>query len=195
MKPTPTQHTTQNDIPPEASTTTIEEDRIQPYVHLLYENGDPLLIDEIDAEGSQIPLYDNLSSLKKRYTEQTLIAKGGMKEIYRTLDQRTSRHVAMAKPIPTLGPDYYDAFLREAHITAKLEHPGIIKLFGMDIDEEGRPFFTMEFKTGRSLRETITAYTKGKETAHWPIAQRLQIILRICAVSYTHLTLPTTPYV
>ncbi|BDS06644.1 hypothetical protein NT6N_16840 [Oceaniferula spumae] len=168
------------------SSTENVSDRILPFVDQLYEEGDPSLT-EAGEDGSQTPLYDNLRGLEKRYTEQTLVATGGMKEIYRALDKRTSRHVAIARPIQTLGKDHYDAFLREAHITARLEHPGIIKLFGMDVDEEGRPFFTMEFKTGHSLRKLINDHKKGRTSEPWPLSQRLSIILRICeSLSYAH---------
>ncbi|MGJ8641925.1 MAG: protein kinase domain-containing protein [Luteolibacter sp.] len=159
--------------------------RIDPFVDFLYEEGDPASAGL--GEVSQTPLYDTLRDLDQRYADHTLVATGGMKEIYRALDRRTSRHVAIARPLQTLGIDHYDAFLREAHITAKLEHPGIIKLFGMGVDESGRPFFTMEFKAGRSLREIINDHKKSKSSANWPLSQRLGIILRICeSLAYAH---------
>lgn len=160
-------------------------DRMGPFVDFLYEEGDPASA-ELD-DGSQTPLYDTLRNLDQRYTDHTLVATGGTKEIYRALDRKTSRHVAIARPLETFGEDHYDAFLREAHITARLEHPGIIKLFGMDVDETGRPFFTMEFKVGRSLREIINDHKEGKSPENWPLSQRLGIILRICeSLSYAH---------
>lgn len=158
---------------------------ILPFIDQLYDDGDPTVVS--GNECSHTPLYDTLRGLDQRYAEQTLIATGGMKEIYRALDLRTSRYVAIARPIQSLGKDHYDAFLREAHITAKLEHPGIIKLFGMDIDENGKPFFTMELKNGHSLREIINDYKKGRDLKPWRLSQRLSIILRICeSLSYAH---------
>lgn len=160
---------------------------IGPFVGLLYDEGDPANASLDSSVVRQTPLYDSLNNLDERYTDQTLIAKGGMKAIYRALDLRTSRYVAIARPLETLGKDHYDAFLREAHITARLEHPGIIKLFGMDVDEEGKPFFTMELKTGRSLRKIIEDYSSGKEQEEWPLSQRLRIILRISeSLAYAH---------
>ncbi|MGJ8658194.1 MAG: serine/threonine protein kinase [Akkermansiaceae bacterium] len=171
----------------ESSTSEQTALRLDPFVSFLYEEGNPESSKLENENFSQTPLYDTLRGLSKRYTEHTLIAEGGMKAIFRALDRRTSRYVAIARPLENLGADYYDAFLREAHITARLEHPGIIKLFGMDVDVEGRPFFTMEFKTGRSLRKIISDYKKGKELEHWPLSQRLAIILRVCeSLSYAH---------
>lgn len=109
------------------------------------------------------PLFRELSRIRDRYEKPELIACGGMKEIYRVYDRRATRHVALAKPVAALGEDSYDAFLREAHITARLDHPGIVKLFDMGIDEDDRPFFTMELKKGRSLREVLRDALAGSE--------------------------------
>ena len=56
-----------------------------------------------------------------------------MKEVFCAYDERATREVALAMPLASLTSDVYDAFLREAHITARLEHPGIINLFDMGI--------------------------------------------------------------
>ena len=138
-----------------------------------------------DFAGEEIaPLFRELSRIRDRYEKPDLIACGGMKEIYRAYDRRATRHVALAKPVASLGEDSYDAFLREAHITARLDHPGIVKLFDMGIDEDGRPFFTMELKKGRSLRDVLRDALAGSEL---PLRRRLEILLRVCeAVSYAH---------
>ena len=95
-----------------------------------------------------------------------------MKEVFCAYDVRATREVALAKPLASLTSDVYDAFLREAHITARLEHPGIINLFDMGIARDGRPFFTMELKRGRSLREILKELIAGKgdEDKGGPIA-------------------------
>lgn len=137
------------------------------------------------SAGEEIaPLFRELSRIRVRYETSELIGRGGMKEIYRAYDCRATRHVALAKPVKPLGEDSYDAFLREAHITARLDHPGIVKLFDMGIDEDGLPFFTMELKKGRSLRDVLRAALAGSD---FPLRRRLEIMMRVCeAVSYAH---------
>ncbi|MCH7225121.1 protein kinase [Haloferula sp. A504] len=130
------------------------------------------------------PLFHALKGIPARYEGAERIGRGGAKEIFRVRDLRSTREVAMAKPLPSLGEDDFDAFLREAHITARLDHPGIVKLFDMGVDEDGRPFFTMELKKGRSLREMLREAKEGRE---FPLRQRLSILLRVCeAVAYAH---------
>jgi eukaryotic-like serine/threonine-protein kinase len=53
------------------------------------------------------------------------IGSGGMGTVYRALDERLQRHVAV-KEIPGAGAD---RVLREAHAAARLNHPGIVTLY------------------------------------------------------------------
>ena len=48
-------------------------------------------------------------------------------------------------------------FLREAAITARLQHPGIVPIYGLGQDEDG-PFYTMPFIEGQTLQEAIDAF-------------------------------------
>ena len=136
---------------------------------------------------SDTPLYDALSRLDQHYEERGLIGRGGMKEVFCAYDERATREVALAKPLDSLTSDVYDAFLREAHITARLEHPGIINLFDMGIAHDGRPFFTMELKRGRTLREILKELIAGDGDEAYPLQRRLAILLRVCeALAYAH---------
>lgn len=133
------------------------------------------------------PLYHALGRIEVRYSERELIGQGGMKNVQSVYDQRTERRVALAQPKEGIPVARYDAFLREAHITARLEHPNIIKLFDMGIDEEDYPFFTMELKTGLSLRKILSGLCSGKDLEKYPYGRRLSIALRVCdAMSYAH---------
>ena len=48
--------------------------------------------------------------------------------------------------------------MQEAEITGKLEHPGIIPVYGLGHDAGGRPFYAMRFIQGDSLKEAIAAF-------------------------------------
>ena len=49
-------------------------------------------------------------------------------------------------------------FLSEAQITARLEHPGIVPVYGIGQDAAGVPFYVMRFIAGPTLEETIRAF-------------------------------------
>lgn len=133
------------------------------------------------------PLYHTLKRIDIRYGDETLISEGGMKEVFKVYDAPTERYVALARPKAEIPVERYDGFLREAHITARLEHPNIIKLFDMGIDQEERPFFTMEFKRGRSLRAILKDLKANKNLDEYPSELRFSIFLRVCeAMGYAH---------
>ncbi|MBK1853937.1 serine/threonine protein kinase [Verrucomicrobiaceae bacterium 5K15] len=154
----------------------------------LYDEADELTGDLTEgATEALCPLYHALEKIENRYENEELIGQGGMKQVLRVYDRQTEREVALALPRNDFAPERYDAFLREAHITARLEHPNIIKLFDMGIDAEGRPFFTMEFKRGLSLRKILSQLRADKELDRYPVSQRLSIFLKICeAMAYAH---------
>ncbi|MGJ8643610.1 MAG: protein kinase domain-containing protein [Luteolibacter sp.] len=155
--------------------------------NLLYEEASPGMDQDTDIGVEITPLYHSLSAIGSRYSEEKTLGIGGMKEVVRAYDARTERQVALARPKDGTPRERYDAFLREAHITSRLEHPNIIKLFDMGIDEEGRPFFTMELKRGSSLRKVLGQIRKGKSSDKFSYAKRLSLVLRICeAMDYAH---------
>lgn len=156
----------------------------------LYEEADPSGArpgDIRDPAEDLCPLYHALRQIDLRYSGEELLGTGGMKEVFRIYDERTERHVALARPKKGVMPERYDAFLREAHLTARLEHPNIINLFDMGIDDQQRPFFTMEFKRGLSLRKILSTLREGAGEVDYPYEQRLSIFLRVCeAMAYAH---------
>ena len=49
-------------------------------------------------------------------------------------------------------------FRFEAEITGRLEHPGIIPVYGLGVDARGRPYYAMRFVRGESLKEAIARF-------------------------------------
>lgn len=164
--------------------------RLDPLVEDLYEESEQIDASELEDASSLddlCPLYNTILQITDRYPQPELIGRGSMKDVYRVYDARTARYVALARPLEKYSSDHYDAFLREAHLTARLEHPCIIDLFDMDVDADGRPFFTMEFKRGRSLREILNDLRQDQEADEIPLRNRFAIFLRVCeAIAYAH---------
>ncbi|WP_339902475.1 serine/threonine-protein kinase [uncultured Cyclobacterium sp.] len=73
-----------------------------------------------------------------------------------------------------------DRFHKERQILAKLNHHGIARLYDGDFTEDGRPYFTMEYISGRTLM-------KYCNLNNCSLSQRLDLFLQICeAVQYAH---------
>jgi len=117
-----------------------------------------------------------------RYTDATFIARGGMGRVTAVLDARLGREVAK-KDVPPDAPDR-DALerrlAREAWVTARLDHPGIVPVHDAGTDPSGRPFFTMRLIHGRSLAAALAA-------ADLPLAALLRHFLAVChAIAHAH---------
>ena len=87
-------------------------------------------------------------------------AQGGIGEVSVAFDAELKREVALKqiKPERADDADSRARFLLEAEVTGRLEHPGIVPVYGLGKDEQGRPFYAMRFVRGRSLEEAIRDY-------------------------------------
>ena len=138
---------------------------------------------EIDS-AAESPLYDQLCSLEDRYGQPELIAVGGMKRILKVLDRHGNRHVAMARLHEDASDLLFDPFIREARLTALLEHPNIISVHDVGVDKEGQPYFTMDLKVGDGLDVVLQESLAGEGL---PLSERLDIFLKVCdAITYAH---------
>jgi len=147
------------------------------------------LFHEKPSESKSTPIYSELKDESARYSNANEIARGGMKSIKKVLDKATARNIALAEPLPKIDESLYEVFLKEARLTALLEHPNIISIHDIGLNEEGLPYFTMDLKTGDTLesifRELLAGNEKYKNT--YSLNSLLIIFSKICdAVSYAH---------
>jgi tetratricopeptide (TPR) repeat protein/serine/threonine protein kinase len=87
-------------------------------------------------------------------------AKGGLGEVFVALDSELNREVAL-KEIQDRHADQPESrarFVLEAEITGRLEHPGIVPVYGLGTYADGRPFYAMRFVRGDSLMEAIERF-------------------------------------
>jgi serine/threonine-protein kinase len=87
-------------------------------------------------------------------------ARGGMGEVYVAEDSELQRKVAlkrMQEPF-VRDPRSRQEFVREAEITGLLEHPGVVPVYGLVQDGDGKPCYAMRFVQGESLKEAIERF-------------------------------------
>ncbi|MGO9338142.1 MAG: serine/threonine-protein kinase [Terracidiphilus sp.] len=89
------------------------------------------------------------------YRIETPIACSGMASIYRAVDTRDNRVVAIKIPHSDLEADpvLFDRFKREADIGEKLDHPKVMRVFGGE--PRSRIYMVMEWCDGRQLRDIL----------------------------------------
>ncbi len=100
------------------------------------------------------PLVGHVFGDRYRLVEK--LARGGMATVYRAVDTRLDRVVAVKVMHEGLGDDldFARKFDREARAAARLSHPNIVAVFDQG-EDRGRPYIVMEYVEGRTLRHVI----------------------------------------
>ncbi|MFQ6143020.1 Stk1 family PASTA domain-containing Ser/Thr kinase [Streptomyces seoulensis] len=94
--------------------------------------------------------------LDGRYRVDARIAAGGMATVYRALDTRLDRVLALKVMHPALATDasFVERFIREAKSVARLDHPNVVQVF--DQGAEGSyVYLAMEYVAGCTLRDVL----------------------------------------
>ncbi len=102
--------------------------------------------------------------LDGRYLLGPVVARGGMSVVYRGVDTRLDRPVAVKVMDPRLAADpaFRARVEREARTAARIDHPAVIDVFDHGIDSRADPdgplvFLVMELVDGGTLRDVIRA--------------------------------------
>ncbi|MFI5458882.1 MAG: serine/threonine-protein kinase [Isosphaerales bacterium] len=122
-------------------------------------------------------------------------AKGGLGTVFVALDCELHREVALKQILEQHAddPESRQRFVAEAEITGRLEHPGVVPVYGLGTDSFGRPYYAMRFIKGDSLKEAIARF-HGDDTLEADPGRRsleLRKLLRcftdVCnAIDYAH---------
>ncbi|TKT00361.1 Stk1 family PASTA domain-containing Ser/Thr kinase [Streptomyces lasalocidi] len=94
--------------------------------------------------------------LDGRYRVEARIAVGGMATVYRAVDTRLDRVVALKVMHPTLAADvsFVERFIREAKSVARLAHPNVVQVFDQGADG-AYVYLAMEYVAGCTLRDVL----------------------------------------
>lgn len=94
------------------------------------------------------------------YQLESLVASGGMASIFRATDLRDGSTVAIKVPHfeAELDPVFHERFRREIALGARLDHPGVVKIFASD--DQTRLYMVMEWLDGRLLRTILAEQTR-----------------------------------
>jgi eukaryotic-like serine/threonine-protein kinase len=119
--------------------------------------------------------------LLDHYRIDGLVARSGMASIFRGIDTRDGRAVAIKIPHAEMEADpvLYDRFKREEEIGKKLVHPGVVRV--LNDEERSRRYMVLEWVDGRLLRQILN------EQKPLPPERAIRITLALCkALDYIH---------
>jgi len=135
-----------------------------------------------------------LPHLAVRHKLVSVLGKGAMGEVLLGRDPELKRTVAVKRLDPELlgRASLVKRFFAEAQITAQLDHPSIVPIYGVERDEEGRLSYAMKFVRGLTLTDYMAEarafLEKGKapDEAH-SLKARVEMLLPVLnAVEYAH---------
>lgn len=139
------------------------------------------------------PITNDLSDIRPvkfgRYLLLEKIGYGGMAEIYKAIVGGVANFtkVVVIKRIHmrlSNDPAFVEMFVREANMTASLQHPDIVQVFEMD-EVEGQKYIAMEFVNGRDLQKMMAR--ANKIGIHFPVDVALRIVFHVAnALSYAY---------
>ena len=87
-------------------------------------------------------------------------ARGGLGEVFLAVDAELDREVALKElqAYHAHDAESQSRFVREAKITGRLEHPGIVPVYGLGRHADGRPYYAMRFIEGETLKRAIERF-------------------------------------
>jgi tetratricopeptide (TPR) repeat protein len=110
---------------------------------------------------------------------------GGMGEVWSAYDPALRRHLAVKvlRRRLDLSEVARRRFVEEAHITAQLQHPGIVPVHAVGTLDDGRPYLVMKLVEGRTLAE----FLKARKSPGDDLPPALRVFEQVCeTVAYAH---------
>jgi eukaryotic-like serine/threonine-protein kinase len=143
--------------------------------------------------GHRDRLQPEISHATAVYRTSSYHAQGGLGVVFTAHQEELDRTVALKRIRPDKQREVSRRrFLREAALTARLQHPGIVPVYGLGQDQSG-PFYTMPLIRGQTLHEAINAFHGDELESRDPSRRRLRLrgllqqFVTICnTVAYAH---------
>ncbi|NNE01416.1 MAG: serine/threonine protein kinase [Pirellulaceae bacterium] len=126
-----------------------------------------------------------------RYTGYREMARGGNGLLRAAFDPITGRVVAIKSLLPESARDRGERrrLLREARVTAQLQHPNTVPVYDIGDDVVEGVYFVMKRISGENFFQILKRIARGDEStiAAYPMTRRLDIIADACqALAYAH---------
>lgn len=124
-----------------------------------------------------------------RYGTLRKMARGGMGVIMTARDAILQREVVIKFMRDSSRPTTVARFYQEAQITAQLEHPNIVPVHELALNEQNQPFYTMKRVRGLSLKKVLEGLANNDPVAiwQWPLSALLTVFQKVCdAIAFAH---------
>jgi serine/threonine protein kinase len=127
------------------------------------------------------PTEDLIAPDGGRYVQLGELGRGGLGRVALVHDRRLGREIAI-KQLVHRSSSSRKRFLREAQLTAQLEHPAIVPVYDVGVDAEGEPYYVMRRVSGETLAQRVgTVSTAADRLALVPV-----VLAAAEAVAFAH---------
>jgi len=131
-----------------------------------------------------------VTTSRSRFLVERALGEGGAGEVLLATDQDIGRQVALKRIRTEIqSPEALARFIQEIRTVGRLEHPNIIPIHDVGIDEQGGYYFVMKYVRGETLEDVIARLRSGDPGAlvQWPVERRVQVFRGLCeAVAHAH---------
>ncbi|MGE0788161.1 MAG: serine/threonine-protein kinase [Sandaracinaceae bacterium] len=125
-----------------------------------------------------------------RYETVRTLGQGGMGEVALVNDRDIGRTVAVKKLLPEAeGQASIARFVDEVRTIGRLEHPNIVPIHDVGVDERGKLFFVMKYVEGETLEAILERLAAGDPETHrrYDVTRRVEIFMGVLrALQFAH---------
>jgi len=141
------------------------------------------------------PMARNAVATATRYAELTFHKSGGLGALFRARDKDLHRDVVIKfiHERCRVEPEILSQFHVEAEVTGRLDHPGVVPVYGIGQDWDGQPFYVMRMIHGRELQQAIQEYheaggpaSRSRENRQRLFALLEHLVSACNTVAYAH---------
>ncbi|MBX3228472.1 MAG: serine/threonine protein kinase [Labilithrix sp.] len=127
---------------------------------------------------------------KPRYERTRRLGEGGIGEVHGARDNDIERDVAVKRLRPeAMSPAALLRFVEEVRTVGRLEHPNIVPIHDVGVDERGEYYFVMKYVDGETLEDVVDKLAAGDRAYHarYTFERRVQIVHALLdALAFAH---------
>ena len=144
-----------------------------------------------DGELRNVIEQPDWSRLEGSFSDLSLIGMGGMGTVFSAKDSLFYRNVALKIMRGELRNQEknVNSFIREARITAQIDHPNIVPVYNLGVFHEMGPYFSMKKVDGITLSEVLK-HLENNDAEYekkYTLRHRLEIFINICnGLAFAH---------
>jgi serine/threonine-protein kinase len=127
---------------------------------------------------------------RPRFQLRRSLGEGGIGQVFAAVDQDIGREVAIKSLRPEMQTEAHVArFVDEIRIVGALEHPNIVPIHDVGVNDDGSLYFVMRCVQGETLESIIERLRAGDAAthAHWTMERRAHVFRQLLdAVAFAH---------